>query len=373
MISDLTTREHKIYDRLEDDLSRQVFLARKNAVKSYPLNLESYNFDAIPDFVALNQYKTQENIDDYIAKFATRTNKYIIYGAGGYGVMFTRKLMKINKQRFSDCVGVWDTNSLVEGKDTLGVGVAISIPPLKVNADEFSNIEIIITPTTPIIRHEIEDYLIKIGIICEQIYALGNNVRWECDYAAFEYFEYGSEEIFIDGGCLNFWSSIDFLERCPNAKKIYAFEPNSNVLDRIEKFIKQSKFGNVELINAGLWSENTTLSFLVNDNAPGGGAIDPTGTIKIDVVTLDSIVTDDENISFIKMDVEGAEIEALKGMRKTILQCKPKLAISIYHKAFDYIDIPEYILTLVSDYRIYFRHYTDFFGETVLFAIPQNK
>ena len=62
-------------------------------------------------------------------------------------------------------------------------------------------------------------------------------------------------------------------------------------------------------------------------------------------------------------------MEALKGMSKTIHRCRPKLAISIYHNAYDYIDIPEYILSLEPEYKIYMRHYLDSLLESVMFAL----
>ncbi len=51
------------------------------------------------------------------------------------------------------------------------------------------------------------------------------------------------------------------------------------------------------------------------------------------------------------MDIEGAELEALKGAREIIVRDRPKLAISIYHNAEDYVEISAYIKSLVPDYK----------------------
>lgn len=72
---------------------------------------------------------------------------------------------------------------------------------------------------------------------------------------------------------------------------------------------------------------------------------------------------------FIKMDVEGAEIESLKGARQTILRDKPKLAICIYHKPQDLIELPRYIKTIVPEYKLYIRHHSNGPGENVLYAV----
>lgn len=70
------------------------------------------------------------------------------------------------------------------------------------------------------------------------------------------------------------------------------------------------------------------------------------------------------------MDIEGVELEALKGCKNTIMHDRPKLAISVYHRPEDIIEIPMYIKTLLPDYNLYMRHYSFYDGETVLYALP---
>ena len=84
-------------------------------------------------------------------------------------------------------------------------------------------------------------------------------------------------------------------------------------------------------------------------------------------VDIDSVVGDD-NVTFIKMDVEGSELKALEGAKNTIIRKHPRLAICIYHKAMDVIEIPSYILSLVPEYKFYIRHYNSHMWETVLYA-----
>ena len=76
-----------------------------------------------------------------------------------------------------------------------------------------------------------------------------------------------------------------------------------------------------------------------------------------------------ERITFIKMDVEGAELKSLMGACNTIRRDRPKLAISIYHKDKDMVRIPLYIRSLIPDYRLYVRHYSNNANETVLYAV----
>jgi len=116
----------------------------------------------------------------------------------------------------------------------------------------------------------------------------------------------------------------------------------------------------------GLFDRNTTLSFSSGDGS--ASHISEEGNVKIEVATLDSVVN--EPVTFIKLDLEGAEIAALTGMKQHIQDDHPKLAVAVYHYPSDFWKIPEYILSLRNDYRIYLRHYTEGWAETIMFFIP---
>ena len=73
----------------------------------------------------------------------------------------------------------------------------------------------------------------------------------------------------------------------------------------------------------------------------------------------------------IKMDIEGAETEALKGAKMIIKRDKPVLAISIYHKPEDIIELPELISDIHEGYKFYLRHYSLSWYDTVLYAISE--
>ena len=83
---------------------------------------------------------------------------------------------------------------------------------------------------------------------------------------------------------------------------------------------------------------------------------------------IDEIVGEDK-VSFIKMDIEGAELKALEGAKETILKWYPRLAICIYHKYEDIYEIGDYILSLNPNYKLYIRHYSTCMWETVLYAV----
>ncbi len=76
-----------------------------------------------------------------------------------------------------------------------------------------------------------------------------------------------------------------------------------------------------------------------------------------------------QDATFIKMDLEGSEMMALKGAEKIIKRNKPKLAICIYHSDQDMLEIIKYIHQLVPEYRLYIRHHSTSYIDTVLYAV----
>jgi len=179
------------------------------------------------------------------------------------------------------------------------------------------------------------------------------------------------DEVFIDCGAYT-GDTIDvFLKHCSDYKQIVAFEPDTKNFEKIKE-----KYGNnpkIKIINAGTYNKDGVVSFNNTAGALEGTIVDSDNQenhIKIQVKSIDNLNL--EKVTFIKMDIEGAELNALKGAEKTILRDKPKLAISIYHSNEDMIDIAEYIYSIAPEYNFYVRHHMPFpyCVETVLYALP---
>jgi len=127
----------------------------------------------------------------------------------------------------------------------------------------------------------------------------------------------------------------------------------------------------VYLIEKGVWEEKKLLCF--GKTGTHSNILCEDGNIYIEVDTIDNFCRN-EKVTFIKMDIEGSELEALKGAEKQIRENKPKLAICVYHKEEDLITIPQYILSLNPEYKLYLRYFgsSDFnslWTELVLYAV----
>lgn len=175
-----------------------------------------------------------------------------------------------------------------------------------------------------------------------------------------------SEEVFVDAGAYNGKTSEAFSSWCKEYSKIYSMEPDALMFQILREYIKLKKVSNVNCINKGAYSHTTEISFQ-NIEESGSSNINENGAAKIQTISIDEMLNGDK-ATYIKMDIEGAEMSALCGAEKTITKYKPKLAISIYHKDDDLWKIPYYIKKKYPWYKLYIRHYTTLTTETVLYA-----
>ena len=95
------------------------------------------------------------------------------------------------------------------------------------------------------------------------------------------------------------------------------------------------------------------------------------GDTEVQCAALDELLAD-ETPTFIKMDIEGSEIDALRGAAATIRRCSPKLAVSVYHRPDDLWKIPLLLKELLPNSKLTLRsHMLDGF-DTVCYCIPKD-
>ncbi|WP_343248569.1 FkbM family methyltransferase [Diplocloster hominis] len=178
-------------------------------------------------------------------------------------------------------------------------------------------------------------------------------------------------ESYVDCGAYNGDSIIDFILKCPDYKKVYAFEPSAENIKKLKLNLDSLLNDDSILIyNYAVYNRNTELYF--DDRQDDGDKIIEVGDIKVNAIKLDDIINDE--VTFIKMDIEGSEKEAVEGAENIIKKYTPKMAICIYHKPNDFWSIMEKINEFNVNYKYAIRHYSlESYSETVLYCIPQKR
>lgn len=168
---------------------------------------------------------------------------------------------------------------------------------------------------------------------------------------------------FVDGGGYVGDTAEEVIKNYPDFAKIWLIEPIPENI-RIAKR-ELGEYKNIEFLTCGVSNKKETLFF---NEEKSFSSIYGKGTQSVEVNTIDNIIN--ERVDFIKLDIEGAEQDAIVGTKETILASHPVLAICIYHKAEDWYKIPELVLSIRNDYKIYLRHYMEGIFETVMYFIP---
>jgi len=179
-------------------------------------------------------------------------------------------------------------------------------------------------------------------------------------------------EVLLDVGAYKGDVIVEFVRQTGGKyDQIIAFEPDKGTLAILEGTVAAHGIGGVEVRNMGAWHERAVLHF--HDGRAGSSRVSEavesaTPSTSIDVDTIDSILRG-RRVTYISMDIEGAERSALLGGALTIATWKPRVAVCVYHKREDLYDIILLLASQVPGYRFFLRHYSDNQTETVLYAV----
>ena len=341
-------KTQEVYGRLQDDYSRFIYEGRALFSLTGDISYMNKVSRSVLDMKVLNNLMAElNNIGD----------RLIVRGAGNdYAVI---------KEMFPDfgfkCFCDYDTmkiGNIIDGREVI-------------SPEDFYEkyMDHYVLVNSAAANKEIVDELKAHGIPNDRIFNLADAYDMICDKQYFEkdILPVWDDEIFVDGGCYDGRTVRQFIKYCNgNYKKIYSFEPDTGNYIKARDSLKKFPVSNLDLINKGLWECPARLCF--TGNASQGARISEEGSITIDTASIDDVVADDK-VTFIKLDVEGAEYKALEGARNTIIQNRPKLAISVYHKPEDIFELPELILSMNEEYRFYLRHYQLGQFETILYAV----
>ena len=178
-----------------------------------------------------------------------------------------------------------------------------------------------------------------------------------------------SKEVFVDLGCYTGDTISSYLNTygvdCYD--KIYGYEVTKESFEKAKEEFKY--LSNIYLKNKAVSDKNEVLYFNYSEVDNSANQVVEDGREKIEAVSIDEDILED--VTMIKMDIEGYEEKALEGCRKHIEKEHPKLLISVYHNHEDLYKIPKMIYQMDSSYQFYLRYYGNhiFPKEIVVIAI----
>jgi len=196
------------------------------------------------------------------------------------------------------------------------------------------------------------------------------------------FFEFTDSDVFVDGGAFDGDSLAQFVRATKGQfKRIYSFEPSTELAQkcrvRVHALQREYVTDIASLINVvpkGLWSSECKLTFnptlfsaeenLYAGQLPLSGHLveggiashmysasdEAAANSSVAVTTIDAACA--ESPTFIKLEIEGSELEALKGASQTIERTRPKMAISIYHKPEDLLTLTDFVAQTGKGYRM---------------------
>lgn len=173
---------------------------------------------------------------------------------------------------------------------------------------------------------------------------------------------------FIDGGAYVGDTLPQIIKNFPDYNKIYCIEPNKLHINIAKRDFPNQR--DIEFINCGLGNKKQILEVDTDENTNKIQNNCAHDYQAIDINTIDNLIK--QKVDFIKLDIEGAEQDTIEGAKETIKKYHPILAICIYHKAEDWYKIPNMVLDIRNDYKVYIRHYMEGIFETVMYFIPKN-
>ena len=308
----------KVYQMLKDEESKDIYLKRLNYLVSSD---DKYIHKIVGKYLPALPLLSGKGLADLPACLP-KDRRIVLYGAGSLGAELLQYF--IDDKRF---IGFCSGTKSKQENGYLGYPVMSPEELIK-----RKNLTVVISVLTEQ-RYEIRAVLAAGGYPQELIFGVEpfRAVPDQNQYFGAEFIKWDPNEVFVDAGCCDLGSSITLKKYCKTLKKIYAFEPDPECYKRCLEKKEQSNFVEAEILPFGTWSEKTTLSFEVQGT--GSSKVSQSkgiNTISVPVMPIDDVIEDEDTVTFIKMDVEGSELESLKGAHKTIQRDKPTINLRIW-------------------------------------------
>ena len=336
-------------DKFYDEETRTIYKARLDYAKNKN-NVEYWN--SIKKFQKNKKWICYDKSLELIKKSYADSREIILFGCGNDGFASKETLEMFGVEVSFFC----DNNRELQGGSKYGVKV---ISPKELSENHGDAIVLV---TTSNHGDVIEKQLLDLNIPKNNVIRLKyGKLIAGCPEQYFDVFESDENEVFIDAGAFDGLTTLQFIKWAKSYRAAYVMEPYRSAHKYIEKNLKKKK--NIYVVNKAAWKDSSTILFGGNERGASIGG----GDEVIQAIKIDDMVGDNE-ITFIKMDIEGSEYEALIGSERTIQKNKPKLAICVYHKLEDTEKFVHFLEQLVPEYKFALRHYSTCMWETVLYA-----
>ena len=352
---------NNVFAHLNDEISKKIFEARMQYAKTgdlgYISGLES-------------KYRNlNSDMQVYVEKIRKGAH-CLIYGAGVAGHYLAGRF-----KNFGVIIDAFIDPDESKGPVDEQTGIkVITEKDLAENKALYDGKTLVISYPVKPVADEIRKRLINdIGISENNI--IGGIFDWRNNQGQyFDYFEARENEVFVDCGCFDGATCYNFAGWCGSKgfDHIYSFEADPKNYARAKDIL--APLGKCDLYPYGTADVNKKVYFtadafetscIISKEAAEKRNFE--GVEEIEVRALDDVLAG-KKITYIKMDIEGAEYEALQGARKLIMENRPRMAISVYHKFEDFVVLANLVLKMHPDYRIAFRHYGYDDLETVMYV-----
>lgn len=342
-----------IYDHMQDEISRKLFIARLNvsatgdATHITMLPAENRNLNA--------------DIERFRKGLLTEGRKRtVIFGAGANGRAIAEQIPIHSLHAFIDNYQCGQADA-----DT-----GLQIFSLKEYIEQFGveDTKFVISVSNRNTAGIMYDQLSETGVEKEAILTIPAEYRNNSSQY-FDLFAPDEHESFVDCGCYDGGTAFRFAGWCGGRgyDKIWCFEPDKTSYEICKELCAGLK--NCIVYPYGTSDRQGTAVFQSGrkEESKIVKSGEKSANDSIEIIALDDFLQG-ERVTFMKMDIEGAELDALKGAKRLIREQKPRLAISVYHKDEDIIEIPRLLIELRPDYKLDIRHYSLLLNETVLYA-----
>ena len=177
----------------------------------------------------------------------------------------------------------------------------------------------------------------------------------------------GDEEVLCDCGAYDGDTIALFLQTAENFKYIYAWEPDQINATKLQTRLQTVRLNRYTILQQCAASFRGELRF-----SEEGAAVSAVCDDGPTVVPCDTIDSNCPDTTLLKVDVEGAELDVLRGATQTIKTSRASIIAAVYHRRADCFELPTYINSLTGDGKIYFRWMRDCPDDVLVYMI-RNK